>query len=49
MLVSKKYSPIRRLGGLPIYARYARTEMFSSENYILSTITGDEDLRTALL
>ena len=46
MLVSKKYSPIRRLGGLPISGG---TVMFSSGKYILSTITGDEVLRAALL
>ena len=46
MLVSKKYSPIRRLGGLPIYAG---TVMFPSGKYFLLTITGDEVLRAALL
>ena len=46
MLVSKKYSPIRRLGGLPIYGR---TVMFPSGKYFLLTITGDEVLRAALL
>ncbi len=46
MLISTKHSPIRRLGSLPIYGG---TVMFSSGKYILSTITGDEVLRAALL
>ena len=46
MLISTKYSPIRRLGSLPISAG---TVMFFSGKYVLSTITGDEVLRAALL
>ena len=46
VLNSTKYSPIRRLGSLPIYGR---TVMFSSGKYILSTFTGDEVLQATLL